>query len=101
MRKKPWMAGLFFAAAFVAAVIGCSRIAEQTEADKPRIMGATYMSRNNPFFDVLHESIETVVAGNGDILEFPQFYPQSLSFSLHRYKQLSKNTQNIRNLHSF
>lgn len=68
MRKRPWMAGLFLAAAFVAAMIGCSRIAEQTETDKPRIMGATYMSRNNPFFDVLHESIETVVAGNGDIL---------------------------------
>lgn len=34
----------------------------------PRIFGATYMTRNNPFFDVLHEAIEEVVEGNGDIL---------------------------------
>jgi ribose transport system substrate-binding protein len=34
----------------------------------PRIFGATYMTRNNPYFDVLHEAIEEVVEGNGDIL---------------------------------
>lgn len=35
---------------------------------KPHLFGATYMTRNNPFFDVLHESINEVVEGNGDIL---------------------------------
>lgn len=34
----------------------------------PRIFGATYMTRNNPYFDVVHEGIEEVVEGNGDIL---------------------------------
>ena len=32
------------------------------------LMGATYMSRSNPFFDVLHEAIAEVVEGNGDII---------------------------------
>lgn len=38
------------------------------KARTPRILGATYMTRNNPYFDVLHEAIEEVVEGNGDIL---------------------------------
>ncbi len=46
---------------------GCSSEIEGMQT-RPRIMGATYMTRNNPFFDVLHESIESVVEGNGDIL---------------------------------
>lgn len=68
MKRKPLAAGLFLAAAAVAVMIGCSRGIEGDDSYRPRVMGATYMSRNNPFFDVLHESIETVVAGNGDIL---------------------------------
>lgn len=32
------------------------------------LLGATYMSRSNPFFDVLHEAIEEVVEGNGDTI---------------------------------
>lgn len=36
--------------------------------NNPRIFGATYMTRNNPYFDVVHEAIEEVVEGNGDIL---------------------------------
>lgn len=68
MRKRPLTAGVFLTLAFVTAVIGCSDVIDGGEPYEPRIMGATYMSRNNPFFDVLHESIETVVAGNGDIL---------------------------------
>ncbi len=41
---------------------------KRTISHEPRIFGAVYMTRNNPFFDVLHESIEEVVEGNGDIL---------------------------------
>lgn len=35
---------------------------------EPRLFGSTYMTRNNPFFDVLHEALEEVVEENGDIL---------------------------------
>ena len=39
-----------------------------SQEHKPRLFGSTYMTRNNPFFDVLHESLEEVVEENGDIL---------------------------------
>ncbi|HBG11940.1 MAG TPA: sugar ABC transporter substrate-binding protein, partial [Clostridium sp.] len=32
------------------------------------LFGATYMTRNNPYFDVLNQGIEEVVVANGDIL---------------------------------
>lgn len=35
---------------------------------KSRLFGATYMTRNNPYFDVLNEGIEEVIEANGDIL---------------------------------
>lgn len=35
---------------------------------EPTLFGAAYMTKNNPFFIALHESIEEVVKGNGDIL---------------------------------
>ena len=41
---------------------------EQTAEHEPLLFGSTYMTRNNPFFDVLHESLEEVVEENGDIL---------------------------------
>ena len=47
---------------------GCGITSEPEDAHEPRIFGATYMTRNNPYFDVLHEAIEEVVEGNGDIL---------------------------------
>ncbi len=47
---------------------GCGISDELENAHEPRIFGATYMTRNNPYFDVLNESIEEVVEGNGDIL---------------------------------
>ena len=46
----------------------CSAPQELTNAPQPRIFGATYMTRNNPYFDILHEAIESVVESNGDIL---------------------------------
>lgn len=36
--------------------------------NQPRLFGATYMTMNNPYFDVLNESISDVVEANGDIL---------------------------------
>lgn len=53
---------------FVISVIGCSFVDPAKETDDPRIFGATYMTRNNPYFDVLNEAIAEVVEGNGDIL---------------------------------
>lgn len=47
---------------------GCSEAEEISGGRRPRILGATYMTRNNPYFDVLHEAIEDVVEANGDIL---------------------------------
>lgn len=56
---------LFFLIALTCMLMAC---ATPEEEHKPRVFGATYMTRNNPFFDVLHESIEEVVEENGDIL---------------------------------
>lgn len=47
---------------------GCGMMWENKEEHVPRVFGATYMTRNNPYFDVLHEAIEEGVSGNGDIL---------------------------------
>ena len=47
---------------------GCGTVVESKDGHSPRLFGATYMTRNNPYFDVLHEAIEEVVEGNGDIL---------------------------------
>lgn len=35
---------------------------------KPKKFGATYMTMNNPFFDILNDGIKEVVEANGDIL---------------------------------
>lgn len=53
---------------FCCLLSGCG--SENPEADDhtPRLFGATYMTRNNPYFDVVHEAISEVVEGNGDIL---------------------------------
>ena len=66
MNRKVILASAILAAS--AALTGC-RAAEVTEEEhEPKIFGATYMTRNNPYFDVLHEAIENVVEGNGDIV---------------------------------
>ena len=45
-----------------------SQDSDVSSEHNPRLFGSTYMTRNNPFFDVLHESLEEVVEENGDIL---------------------------------
>lgn len=66
MNRKVILTSAILAAS--AALTGC-RVAEVTEEEhEPKIFGATYMTRNNPYFDVLHEAIENVVEGNGDIV---------------------------------
>lgn len=42
--------------------------AKRENGHTTHLLGATYMSRSNPFFDVLHEAIQEVVEGNGDII---------------------------------
>lgn len=65
MKKYAWTILL---AVCVWALSGCRMPEAPEDAHEPRIFGATYMTRNNPYFDVLHEAIEEVVEGNGDIL---------------------------------
>lgn len=47
---------------------GCGILQDNKDEHVPRVFGATYMTRNNPYFDVLHEALEEGVEGNGDIL---------------------------------
>ncbi len=53
-------------------LVGCAAEKEISQtrenASEPVLFGATYMTRNNNYFDVLHEAIQEVVEGNGDIL---------------------------------
>ncbi len=65
MKKYILAAGL---AVCLCALAGCGFQMEGKENHTPRLFGATYMTRNNPYFDVLHEAIEEGVEGNGDIL---------------------------------
>lgn len=50
--------------------IGCSILqdAPNYQDKKPRKFGATYMTMNNPYFDILNDGIKEVVEANGDIL---------------------------------
>ncbi|MDE6602361.1 MAG: sugar ABC transporter substrate-binding protein [Lachnospiraceae bacterium] len=65
MKRYVLAAGLVL---FIIAVIGCSFMERSEGVDEPRLFGATYMTRNNPFFDVLNDALAQVVEGNGDIL---------------------------------
>lgn len=47
---------------------GCGQADGSGRQHEARLFGATYMTRNNPYFDVLNEGIEEVVEANGDIL---------------------------------
>lgn len=65
MKKYALVFGLFFC---FLVLTGCGRAVESQDEHPPRLFGATYMTRNNPYFDVLHEALEEAVEGNGDIL---------------------------------
>lgn len=52
---------------------GCTMVNKEAASSnstsgEPRKFGATYMTMNNPYFQVLNDSIEEVVEANGDIL---------------------------------
>lgn len=51
-------------------LFGCSTLHDAvTYKDrKPRKFGATYMTMNNPYFDIVNDGIKEVVEANGDIL---------------------------------
>lgn len=65
MKKYALAVSLLFCFLILA---GCGKAVESKDKHPPRLFGATYMTRNNPYFDVLHEALEEVVEGNGDIL---------------------------------
>jgi ribose transport system substrate-binding protein len=46
----------------------CKRNEGGPKQHEALLFGATYMTRNNPYFDVLNQGIEEVVVANGDIL---------------------------------
>lgn len=69
-KNKKWMAAGVLTLGILggfAGLAGRSRLSEASD-HTPRLFGATYMTRNNPFFDVLNEAILEVVEANGDIL---------------------------------
>lgn len=56
---------------YIIILSGCGFLSPETkESTKeiPRKFGATYMTMNNPYFEVLNDSIKEVVEANGDIL---------------------------------
>lgn len=55
-------------AGILLSLTGCGFGAAGKMQREARLFGATYMTRNNPYFDVLNEGIEEVVEANGDIL---------------------------------
>lgn len=64
--RKIWKWASVPLAAGICILTACEAVPSGGNA--PRLFGATYMTRNNPFFDVVQESIEEVVEANGDIL---------------------------------
>lgn len=54
--------------AILALLPGCRRNEIDPRQHEALLFGATYMTRNNPYFDVLNQGIEEVVVANGDIL---------------------------------
>jgi len=53
---------------FSTAAFGIAGKISGGRSDLPMLFGATYMTMNNPFFEVLNDSIADVVESNGDIL---------------------------------
>lgn len=49
---------------FMGVLVGCAK----DKAQKKHIFGATYMTRNNPYFDALNDEIAEIVEANGDKL---------------------------------
>ncbi|PJJ26971.1 sugar ABC transporter substrate-binding protein [Lacrimispora celerecrescens] len=54
--------------AILAVLPGCRRNEKGPRQHEALLFGATYMTRNNPYFDILNQGIEEVVVANGDIL---------------------------------
>lgn len=65
MKRYVLAAGLVF---LIIIVTRCSFVDSSEEPNAPRVFGATYMTRNNPYFDVLNDAIAQTIEGNGDIL---------------------------------
>ena len=61
MKRTKWIAAALCIALFFS---GCAKEQDQEK----HIFGATYMTRNNPYFDVLNDEIAEGVEANGDKL---------------------------------
>lgn len=65
---KKKLLGAILALACCGCIFASGGSAGETAEHTPRLFGATYMTRNNPYFDVVNEAISEVVESNGDIL---------------------------------
>ncbi len=65
---KKIVSSLILISILMLALAGCGLDSSKDEKHEPILFGATYMTRNNVYFDVLHAAIEEVVESNGDIL---------------------------------
>ena len=55
----------------IAGLLKFYNFSEEQLADgkqKPILFGSTYMTLNNPFFDVINEEMRNVIEANGDVL---------------------------------
>ncbi|SEU03998.1 monosaccharide ABC transporter substrate-binding protein, CUT2 family [Lacrimispora sphenoides] len=66
MKMRTWR--FILVIAILALLPGCRRNELDPRQHEALLFGATYMTRNNPYFDVLNQGIEEVVVANGDIL---------------------------------
>ena len=53
---------------FLVFVLICGCFLGGCKSEEPRVFGATYMQMNNPYFEIINNSIKEVVESNGDIL---------------------------------
>lgn len=70
-KKMSLMLFLFCAILCTAGLLHFYNFSEQQLADakeKPILFGSTYMTLNNPFFDVINEEMRNVIEANGDVL---------------------------------
>lgn len=70
-KKMNLLLCLFCAILCTAGLFHFYNFSEQQLADakeKPVLFGSTYMTLNNPFFDVINEEMRNVIEANGDVL---------------------------------
>ncbi len=71
MKGKKWLVMVIGAVITIAALFELYTFSEHQLAngqERPILFGSTYMTLNNPFFDVINEEMRNVIESNGDVL---------------------------------